>query len=107
MSLLELYVGKSKYTIECDDSEKEKVTSLAAKLNQRVNSLSLQMRGADEKTILMLSSIMIEEELESLKNNSKSLGSKTSAEKSVQTKTNDVKNTIFYIEDLVNKIKSY
>ncbi len=64
MSSLEIYVGKSKYTINCQDGEKEKLRNLSDKLNKRVNELSLKIRGADEKTILMLSAITIEEELE-------------------------------------------
>lgn len=115
MSLLELYVGKSRYTIDCQENEKEKIITLASKLNERVNKLSLQMRDADEKTILMLCAVMMEEELQSnpsLKNkqsdkdpqnSQQSLESKHEAEKIIAKNMEDIS---IYIENLANKIKN-
>lgn len=68
MPLLNLAIGKSKYVINCEKGEEDKVLELAAKLNERVNNMSLSLRGADEKTILMLSALAIEDELEAVKN---------------------------------------
>lgn len=64
MPVLNLAIGKSKYVINCEAGEEEKVLDLAARLNERVNNMSLSLRGADEKTILMLSALAIEDELE-------------------------------------------
>ncbi|MFT6332564.1 MAG: cell division protein ZapA (FtsZ GTPase activity inhibitor) [Lentimonas sp.] len=65
MAILNLAIGKSKYSIECPVEEQEKILNLAHKLNERVNKLSLNIRNADEKTILMLCALMIQDESES------------------------------------------
>jgi cell division protein ZapA (FtsZ GTPase activity inhibitor) len=115
MSLLEIYIGKSKYTLDCEDHEKPKITRLASKLNERVNRLSLKMRGADEKTVLMLCSIMIEEELEALKNlkttqtrNAQSISGDIQEHSNIDSiMSQNVENISTYIENLANKIKNY
>lgn len=105
MPSLELYIGRSKYTVDCEDSQKEKITSLARRLNERVNKLSLKIRGADEKTILMLCAINIEEELESAK-----------AASTIQNSHNNIildqkdlisEDVYLALENLANKIKNY
>ncbi len=68
MPILNLAIGKSKYTVDCAVNEEDKIINLAKKLNERVNNLSLAIRAADEKTILMLCALMTEEELEKIKN---------------------------------------
>ena len=68
MPILNIAIGKSKYAINCDDGEEDKIIALAEKLNKRVNKMSLVARAADEKTILMLCALTIEEELESANN---------------------------------------
>lgn len=106
MSALELYIGKSKYVIDCQESEKEKIIKLANKLNERVNDLSFKMRGGDEKTILMLSAMTIEEELDSLKNITNQ--NKNQEHKQTNNKScNDLESASFFIESLANKIKKY
>jgi cell division protein ZapA (FtsZ GTPase activity inhibitor) len=118
MALLELYVGKSKYTIDCEESEKAKIISLASRLNERVNNLSLKMRGADEKTVLMLCCVMIEEELEEfkiIKNTNQTPKEHGIIQESNQDSSIDMQKTMsknlddisIYIENLANKIKMY
>ena len=63
MPIINLAIGKSKYTINCDVGDEDKIIALAERLNQRVNRMSLVVRTADEKTILMLCALTIEEEL--------------------------------------------
>ncbi len=62
--IIELPIGKSNYKITCNESEKEKLLQLAEKLNHRVNNLSLSLKNADEKTLLVITALMLEEELE-------------------------------------------
>lgn len=66
MPVISISVGKSRYQIDCPVGEEEKIQKLAAKMNERVNNLSLVIRNADEKTVLMLCGLMAEEELENL-----------------------------------------
>ena len=64
---IEIPIGKSRYKINCEEGQKEKLLRLAERLNKRVNSLSLEMKNVDEKTLLAISALMIEEELENKK----------------------------------------
>lgn len=66
MPVISISIGKSRYQIDCPIGEEEKIQKLAAKMNERVNNLSLVIRNADEKTILMLCGLTAEEELENL-----------------------------------------
>jgi cell division protein ZapA (FtsZ GTPase activity inhibitor) len=64
MTIIDISIGKSKYKIDCPESQEPKLISLASKVNERVNNLSLLMRGAEEKMLLVLCAIAIEDELE-------------------------------------------
>lgn len=121
MALLELCIGKSKYTIDCEESERLKITTLASRVNERVNNLNLKMHSVNEKTILMLCAVMIEEDLEAAKklnidtsiqnnqdNNSTEnhfqLNDPSKETEKIMVKTiDDVSN---HIENLANKIKN-
>lgn len=64
MTVIDISIGKSKYKIDCPESQKPRLVSLSNKVNERVNNLSLLMRGADEKMLLVLCAIAIEDELD-------------------------------------------
>ena len=115
MSILSLAIGKSKYTVDCVDGEEDKIINLAKKLNERVNHLSLAIRTADEKTILMLCALTAEEELETEKNHNGFSGKKKPEKEEVlepQINEEDVENAVAaqientaeYILKLVKKI---
>ena len=117
MPILNLSIGKSKYAVDCAEGEEDKIISLAAKLNERVNHLSLAARNADEKTILMLCALTIEEELDSAKNDG-SLIKKPAAKKDPEPSNEpqiseedldnvvaaQIENTAEYIKNLVSKV---
>ena len=108
MPSLELYIGKSKYIIDCAESEKLEISKLAAKLNERVNNLSLRMRGADEKTILMLSSIMIEAELDALENSENKVENQPNQDHKMdlaeKKSSDELDSASFFIERMVRGI---
>lgn len=64
MANVDIAVGRSKYQINCSAGEEDKVKKLALKINEKVNKLSLQMRGVDDKTALLIISLMMQEEIE-------------------------------------------
>lgn len=116
MSIISLAIGKSKYQIDCAAGEEEKIQKLAAKLNERVNNLSLNLRGADEKTILMLCAITIIDETENLKKKiDKNYKGEDEDEKAklideeelYSSIAENMENIADYIEKLANKIKHY
>lgn len=113
MSVTQITVGKSKYTIECDDSQKERLLQLANKLHKKVSNLSASMGNTDEKTILVIAALMIEADLE------EKLLTKTNELKSEVSEHNlneeDINNAISenlenvanQIDKLANKIRDY
>ncbi len=117
MSILSLAIGKSKYTVDCVDGEEDKIINLSKKLNERVNNLSLAIRTADEKTILMLCALTAEEELETAKNHNGVFGNQTPEKEEIaepQISEEDVENAVAaqientaeYILKLAKKIGS-
>jgi cell division protein ZapA len=121
MSILNLAIGKSKYTVDCIDGDEDKIINLAKKLNERVNNLSLVIRTADEKTILMLCALMTEEELENAKSHKGMFENKNPEKEEViepqiseadlenaieEQVAMQIENTADYILKLVKKIES-
>ncbi len=110
--LIEIPVGKSRYKITCEESEKEKLLNIAERLNQRVNALSLQIKNIDEKTLLVIAALMIEEELSE---ENKVETPEDDEDESVTIVDRDVydavsesmNNIADYIENLTKKIQNY
>ncbi|MES2677254.1 MAG: cell division protein ZapA [Pseudomonadota bacterium] len=115
MPILNLSIGKSKYTVDCTAGEEDKIINLAKKLNERVNNLSLALRNADEKTVLMLCGLMIEEELDEATNH-RGIFEKEKPEENLEPQINEedlenavaaqIENTAQYIIKLTEKIKN-
>lgn len=100
--MIEIAVGKSRYQLPFRDEEHERVAELAEKLNNRVNQLSLSLKNADEKTLLMMAALMLQEEIES------AAPSESSNEDEIyEAVANNMDNISNYIEKLINKIQSY
>ena len=110
--LIEIPVGKSRYKITCEESEKEKLLNIAERLNQRVNALSLQIKNIDEKTLLVIAALMIEEEFSE---ENKVETPEDDEDESVTIVDRDVydavsesmNNIADYIENLTKKIQNY
>jgi len=106
--LLEFSIGKSHYQLNCEEAEKEKLLHLADKLNQRVNSLSFKMKNADDKTLLMIAALTIEEELE--KRNEADEDDeipKLNEQDMYDAVSENMENVSDYIEKLTRKIQNY
>ncbi|MBM5782979.1 MAG: cell division protein ZapA [Pelagibacterales bacterium] len=108
MAIVEIAVGKSKYKIECDSKEKEKLLSLASILNERVNHISSVIRNADEKTILVITSLMIMAESEQNQETQITETKETpTAEAESDSSLINLKEITKQIENLINKVKNY
>lgn len=109
MTEIEIAIGKSKYKINCQESEKANLQKLAVKLNERVNRLSFAFRNLDEKTLLAISALVIEEELEEAQKHSKPSEAKFSevSEQDVfDAVSENMENISNYLERLTKKILS-
>ncbi|MDX2083367.1 MAG: cell division protein ZapA [Rickettsiales bacterium] len=110
MTEVEISIGKSKYKINCQESEKEKLLSAANQLNQRVNQLALSFRSLDEKTLLVISALTIEEELQN------KITSPNQENKELQpisdqdifdAVSENMENISYHLEKLTKKIRNY
>jgi len=104
--IIELPVGKSLYKISCGENEKEKVFELSEKLNQRVNNLSLSLKNADEKTLLVIAALMLQEEADQA-NPEVEENPRGSEEDIYNAVSDNMENISNYIEKLINKIQNY
>ncbi len=105
MALVEFNIGRSKYQIECPEAEKTRLLELAKKMNERVTKLSQSFKNVDEKTLLVISSLMMEDEIES-QNNSQNITPQAGADM-YESLTQNIENMTSYIEKLANKIETY
>lgn len=106
--IIEIPVGKSRFKITCEESEKEKLFHLAERLNQRVNRLSTSLRNADEKTLLVISALMLEEELERANGNEENDESpKLNEQDMYDAVSENMENVADYVEKLSKKIQNY
>ncbi len=124
MAIVEFFIGKSKYKIECPASEQNKLQNLAQKLNERVQKLAQNFSGADEKTLLVITALMLEEAVESSaashstntsKNNSENNSRDNHADDEEKLSEDDIydaiseniENVADYVEKLAKKIDHY
>ena len=111
--ILEIPVGKSRYKITCEETEQERLELLGKKLNKRVNELSQQMKYTDEKTLLVITALMLEEELEQSpsdkrgSNNDEDEEEKLTEEDVYNAVSENMENVARYIEKLTTKIQHY
>lgn len=109
MSLVEIVIGQSRYTIECEEDQKSQLTKLATKLDRKFNDISKSLPNIDEKTILVISALMTESDLEDLKNNSSATtNKKTSNNKDeiYDALSKKTQNVCQQIDELANKIQN-
>jgi cell division protein ZapA (FtsZ GTPase activity inhibitor) len=118
MAVIDISIGKSKYKIDCPQSQQDSLVSLAHQLNERVNNLALSMRSADEKTLLVICALTIEEELNNLNKDSKKKSPLNSVEENnnqdnsqnlynLISITKKIETIASAVEKLANKIKNY
>lgn len=109
--IVEINLLKSRYKIECNDNEKNKIITNAQKLDLKLNKLKQALGDVDEKTLLVLCSLMIIEEL----NNANSKKNIASSPKNSEFSEDDIYDAISenidninnYIEKLISKIQDY
>lgn len=107
--IIELPIGKSRYKITCDESQKEKLFKLAEELNRKVNNLALSLKNADEKTLLAITALGLEEELEHLSDEDEESEEthKLNDQDMYDAVSDNMENVADYIEKLITKIQNY
>ena len=95
---VEIQIGKSHYKIACKPEEKSKLLDLAESLNARLEDLSSSMKNADEKTLLVLTALMLEEELRHKEEE------EFTSHEMFDSMSDNIENITSYIEKLTKKI---
>jgi cell division protein ZapA len=113
MKEIEILIGDSQYKISCKTGEEERILYLADLVNKRLSKLSKKSGDLDEKTLLVILSLMIEDELERkldgaiLQNEIEEEDSKFNDQDIYDTVSENMENVASYIEKLSEKIKNY
>ena len=109
--IVEIKVSKSQYKIECSEIEKNKIINNANKLDYRINKLTQALGNVDEKTLLILNSLMMQEEINNLiaHKNSKETSSDNvfSEDEMLDEISQNIENINSYIEKLTNRVQDY
>jgi cell division protein ZapA (FtsZ GTPase activity inhibitor) len=96
----EIQIGKSHYKIACEEHEKEKLQNLAERLNRRMDELTKSLKVSDEKMLLVMSALAMEEELRIEEE-------KFGADEVFDSISNNIDNISNYIEKLTKKIQKF
>ena len=113
MAIIEISIGKSKYKIECPEDEKWKLLRLADTLDGRVKNLLTNLKNIDEKTLVIITALMIEDDLESsaakLHHHSDEniATDKLDSTDLYEAISEHVENVADYVENLAKKIENY
>jgi len=108
MATVEISIGRLKYQIDCPEDEHEKLIHLAHKLDERVKKSLNNLRNVDEKTLLIITALTLEDELESKSyNEDENSMVKIDENDLYEVLTENIKNTTLYIEKLAKKIENY
>jgi len=109
MAIIEIAVGRLKYKIDCPANEHVKLVHLANKLDERIKKSFGNLQNIDEKTVLVMTALTIEDELES-----KAQGiqenfhdKKIDDSEIYEALTENIENVADYIEKLAKKIENY
>lgn len=111
---IEVKIGPSTYQISCHENEAARLKQLAEGLNEKVNALAPHFDDGDEKKLLVLASLLIQEELQEALKSEKN--QKNAAPDSADNLNEDeiydavsetMENVSDYIKKFTNRIQNY
>lgn len=109
MIRVELKVGKSIYKISCSKKKEAEMIKIGEILNDRINKLAENFQNTDEKTLLVIAGLMMEEEIKN-KNDSEEENrekNKFSDQDMYNMVSKNIENVAEYVEKLTEKIQNY
>lgn len=63
MSVVELKVGSRLYQVACENGQEPNLLRLASELDNKVSNLSRQMRTGNDSLLLLMTALMMQDEL--------------------------------------------
>ncbi len=97
----EIQIGNTHYKIACAKDEEEKLKNLAERLNHKMNELAKSLKIADEKMLLVMTALALEEELRL------ETEDKFDSHEVFDSISDNIENIADYIEKLTKKIQKY
>ena len=70
MSVVKVKIFNREYQLACNDGEEHKLIDLATRLDKRLQENSRKFRGANETMVMLLTSLVLEDQLQEMQNNS-------------------------------------
>lgn len=104
---VKIAIGKSIYNIACRNGEEERLAKLGEKINQKVNQLSLHLKDADEKTLLVMASLILQEEVGSKSEESDKKEKSDLDDDIYDAVSETMENVTDYIKKFTNRIQNY
>ncbi|MBU6140781.1 MAG: cell division protein ZapA [Proteobacteria bacterium] len=98
---VEIKIGNSLYKIACAKKEEERLKNLAKHLNHRMNELKKSLKITDEKILLVMTALALEENLRS------ETEDKFDSNEMINLISDNIDNISDYIEKLTNKIQKF
>jgi len=102
--MIELRVGRISYKVNCQESEKEKILELADRLDSRVSSLAHDLKNADDQTLLLITSLLLEEELEVIKEGRRA--NDDHSDELYEALAQTINNIAIHIEKITERVRS-
>lgn len=107
MANVEIRVRHQTYRIACDDDQQLHVSKLSEDLSRRIDSLAKSMPSAGDTMLLLMTAMMMEDELQQLKRNQASPANDlTQDEKTHAAVTKTVDAISEYVEKLAKRVEN-
>ena len=112
MPNVEFKVGNQKFDLVCDEGQQAQIKMLARNVDERVTKLGQSLGSAPDALLLVVSALMMEDELQSLRNQKPENNEKLSPEslltpEEVERVVEEVVTPVaLYIEALAEKIEN-
>lgn len=100
--IVNLRIGRTNYKVNCHEAEKDKILELADRLDNRVSSLSYDIKNADDQTLLLIVALMLEEEATAAKEDNALFDGHS--DEIYEALSETINNIADHIERLIDKI---
>lgn len=109
MSVVEVKVGSRFFDVACENGQERHLTKLASEIDRKVSSLSKQLRTNNEPLLLLMTALMMQDELNEIggaanDDNLKAQLEKLSSDKDAEM-SDVLKNIAGFIESVTDKIE--
>jgi cell division protein ZapA len=107
MSVVDVRVGTRNFQLACENGQEEHLSGLASEIDKKLRMLSKQMRTNNEPMLLLMTALMMQDELNEIDRQG---GGLEESIKEISKKKDDemaeMVNTIAdYLEDLIGKVE--